>query len=437
MKKIITIVLSVAMVLAISLSLFACGSSELKGLTYKDAEGKEQKVDVKKTDDPNLTAQSISAISTKEVDNSEVKSILVTASVDMAASATTDGKTVSNDLKGSLTIGANVPTITDDTTLESLLKSIAPYIKVVAKGNLSLDQEDLSKVTALDESAEVLFADSSLFAKIVLSDALKTQLTTRLRLMGVNVNDYVGKYIKLDAKSLIQSASSAIPYNQIKAAIKVATDKGASLDKIVGAFTKSEDTEEATMNYNDVLEFVKKYGIVISSTNRSKVTFRVNLSKETAKDLIQLPMIKVDLSSYEGNSYVDVTLDVANMRITNITADGTGIINAFAKSGVLNENGEDSKTTYNVSKLVVSLNVEYNKAVPTISEKDRTDATVVKIPTLPKMPNLDDINIPGLNDYPFDDEDDVVDGEEDDVVVIGDEDGEADENANGEETIEG
>ena len=82
MKKIISCLLVVMILCSLVLMLFACDANELKKLTYIDENGNEITINIQKTSDVDEVSKSLLALGEKNVDRTNLNSLLFTFACD-------------------------------------------------------------------------------------------------------------------------------------------------------------------------------------------------------------------------------------------------------------------------------------------------------------------------------------------------------------------
>ena len=400
MKRFVLIAIGVVLLVALLGCLAACdlgGGSQKKAtvLTYVNKDGQTVNVNVQQTDSPQEVTDVLVALANQEAEDTAVRTLMATVRASLAATATANATAYHMDVDATLDAGVNVPTITADTTLTGLLNEAAPYLALSIKGNLPIDEDaegnpDFASIIALDESAKVYYADSTVYGYLTLSNNLQAKLAEDgVEGLDVDIADYLDQYIKLDVSPLLGFVDYFLDFGEIVRSLPDLSGES-SLDIAANLLGNEVDlsVETSDEQLRVALEkLVNKVSLCITRTDKNEITFRATITREFAMEVLdqfgagfgeELSMLDIEgaksvLADYNGTSYVAATFDAATMRFVGLDIDAKAIANCVLAAEVA-KGSMASVTSLVLDNATLHIDLAYNAAIPTISEQDAASA---------------------------------------------------------------
>lgn len=411
MKKFVLSLIALLLVSALSVGFAACGDVNLPNgnqgedsretrLTYVDREGKTVNLAVSETDDSEEVTEVLCTIAANP-DQSEVRSLLSTVQISLEGAVTAGEVTQRVDLAVALDAGLGVPAATAGVTATRLFNDAAPYLALSVKGNLPLsaDEEgvvDLANLVALDESVRVYGANSSLYAKVTLSNALRAKLGLLAEQDegvlsdiddSLDLDNLLDGYVQINLSDMLRQFRVQDVQEMLSALSALDGEK--LIDTIVENW--NADPSHAGASRRELFaEVVKELHLSIVEAQNGRITFRCALSQDLAVQLagtlvtsvpalggyVDMQSVTKALADYDGSSYVTVTYDVATNRFVGVEIDAKAVANCLLASEVVQSKiAFADKLELTQAKVLVS--IAYDQAIPAISDADAQSATDV------------------------------------------------------------
>ena len=403
MKKFLSCLLIVVLIVSLSISLISCGDAdELKGLSYIDENGNEVTVKkIKKTDDADKVTAAIMALANKEVDTSALSNLMLSLTASGSASGTQDDVAFTDNISANLSVGVAFPEDTTDMAMSDLILASKFYVGGSVSGkvpkNLFTDEDDkvltLNDTMDINESISAYLDAGVLYAKGDLSETATAAMADYADLIA-KIN---GKYGKFDTSSMLPLVDTIVggkggkekSAEYVALGTSVLRDSKNSLAKIVTKLTEedeedageeAEEEEEFEFTYANVKTIVQAFNIKIVKTKGSKVTFTADINKNSIATLEaafgdeddEEDADEEDEKVYDGNVHVELVLDAKTMLDCTITATATKVAEFITDA-------EDFPgVTFTDSSISVTLTLS-TAAIPTISEADAESATEITL----------------------------------------------------------
>ena len=411
MKKLLASLLVVVMVLSLVFVFVGCDSDALKKLTYTDANGNEQSINIKKTSDADQVTASIMALANKEVDTTSLSNLLVSLTASGSVSGTQNDIAFTDNVSANITLGAAFPADVTDKKLSELLAGSQLYANASVSGklpkNLFADEEDkvltFNDTMDINESATLYVDQGVIYAKGQLSETTKTALADYSSL----IEKIDGKYGKYDASAMLSMIDLAVGGNDaskqyVATGASVLRDSKNSYVKVVTKIADlldkddddddSETTAEETaepefeFTYANVKTIVQALNIKITKTKGSKVTFTADINKDSIKALnaafgdAEDPDENID-EDYDGSVHLELVLDAKTMLDCTLTATANKIAEYIA------DEDDFPGITFTDSSVSLTLSIS-TAAIPTISQADADSATEIGLADITSLMSL-------------------------------------------------
>lgn len=405
MKKFLSCLLVVILLVSLVISLVACDADEIKKLTYTDDNGNVVKVNVKKTDDPDKVTAAIMGLANKEVDRSEISNFFLSLNGNLVISGTEGEEKFDYDATAKAKIGIGAPAIASSDNLASYLAKMRLYALVEANGTVPAlmfddDVETFTEKTTYNELVGLSFEDSTIYIKLGLSDELSSILALLDFILPVKVSDYNNKVVKSELGAFALSGigsivGKAIGTRDVLGEIKSAK-KGTSYMDIINLLTKedeeettpadstetpddsqtTEEEEEFTFTYSNVKKIVKALKIKIVKTKGSVVTFTATVDKAGLSTLDFLDEDdKEDLESFAGSFNINFTIDAKTMLDINLSVDASSAL----KASLQEEYKEKTNLSFSTVKATISLTGSTKDSIPKFTQEDKDAAEELDI----------------------------------------------------------
>ena len=362
--------------LALVATLSSCGGGSVQ-LTYTDASGNVVTQNVAPTKETEDVVKSLDSIVLKDyqVSTSDVYSLK--ASADLTVKGTVDSKTIDGKAKASLTVAGSVPTITETSTLESVIKATSGYVGLSAEisgfGALSQTTSTTTSVSDLNK-AEVecfleqgnLYVDVQELALPILDSVAglggSGMASQMLPMIQTIIPSLKGKTLSIDYATVISLLSFAGLDASDTSAIDAQIQKLAKEQKD-GKLTISPMTVLGQKVTREQLEtsikkFVEDYKVEISAVSGSNVTFKMSYDLATIKGTTTTTS---NDKSPSGVAELEVTVNVVDLSYVGVKATAKEI-NVPADNGTIKING------------TVELKVEKGGEIKKISDSKKTAA---------------------------------------------------------------
>ncbi len=385
MKKILSVLLIVALLCSISVMLFACTSGELKKLTYTDENGQEQSITIKKTADSDKVTASILALAGKEVDTTAYNNLVATATTSGVCTGSQKGAAFNLTFDANAKIGLAFPTEEPaDYKLSTILGASKVYAGIEFTGRLPKDVEDdevpnFCDVVEYNENAKLYLDESKLYTQLNLSDNMIAKIPALLTYF-IDIQGMNKKTAFIDVSGIFAALDLMVPEKDIAAYYKAAKGTKASYAKIVekaaAQDAKEGETVEPVISYANVKKIVEACGIKITKTKGSKVTFAATVNKEAITNIIRTfakneaeaekAIADVD---FEGKIDIEVEIDAKTMLDIKVTVTSSDIFNGSFADIPASEDVQISRQEFSASVAIST-----TEACPTISAEDKAAA---------------------------------------------------------------
>ncbi len=418
MKKILASLIVTILLVSLLLTLVSCDSKEIKKLSYIDENGDVQTVSIKATEDENEVAAAIAGLSCKSIDRSTLSSLLASITCEIGYAGTNAGTPFDYDLNCGITAGASVPRNLSAEKVSQLLSNLTAYIGVTASGTMPMDfitmvfhQEydenkvvDTSKPMVLNDAASIAYDKGVIYAKLGLTDDVAVLLTEQINdffqdftIDGeelatdeekeeestLDLTKYNNKVAKLNLSNVLPLIDPFINKDLRTTIFKVFNEifnKESSykalietlIDEFDDAATKTADPQSEVPEksyFTYVKEIVHAFNIKITNTKGSKVTFTMDITKDSlnyVEYLLEETYDSFDL--YDGHAAIEVTIDAKTMLDMSISADLSPL---YACNGKVI--GKD--LTVSDYRFKFNANISTNEAIPTLSDSDKQNST--------------------------------------------------------------
>lgn len=405
MKHTLHFILSILLVVCVAFGAFGCDKTTTPTeqaaptLTYVDDNGQQVEVQLRATDNTDDVTEVLVAIAKQQA--TQYSSIQATASVDFGANVYSATDATHMSLAANIEGGLNVPKITPTTKVSTYLNDMAPYLKVSARGNFAIDMLDEQNLDvmhpkAMDEAAELYYADSTVYGKVKLSQNVKDKLADT----DIPVAELSDKYLKLDLSALLVLADTYLNFDDIRKKLP-SFDSANPVDKVLDILNLIGE-QPADDSRSALSQLVQKLHLTISSVDGSVLTFRASLSLDTGiamiQDVVKLiaPNQQLDqdtlqyyatMGQYDGSSYFTFGIDAKTMRLTSVQLDARAIMDCLTKAlfgydYTTDDDGNVTATqrdaantiTFNVNSANLGLSLSYDATVPTVDAAKVADA---------------------------------------------------------------
>jgi len=372
-------------------SLASCNGSGSTKVTYKDADGNEKSVEVKKTENKEEVAEAATAIIYSDGTKFKPYGIALDAQI----SAKFNGKQNDKAFNYSYNVGAKSQVSvgkeykSTDYAEYSELSLSAQLPKDIMKLYATADQSGASAGVSIDftqntnlaatiktygdlseeylkiEKLDIPYADLGLTDyKEMIETYAKVDSIYKVNYQEA-VNTFGSLISKYSGMSQLNLATLPTQVQSLLASYKTMEDPVAS---IYGNFTK-EDAATFKANFETSVE---TYGISITNVSGTSVTFRAVPNEKYSEGL----------KGYTGNSYIDVTFDAVKKIPTAISADLKDVLNHLANSVSTGDSSSTNVfaqfgvTDFAVAEMKFSLNLTFDKDVTSkLTDAEKASAT--------------------------------------------------------------
>jgi len=392
-KKIISILLVVVLLVALSVTFIACDSDELKKLTYTDENGVEQTINIKKTADADTVTAALVALAEKDIDKSDLAFAGLFLNVNGAISGMQDDAEFAYDVNAGLSLEVGIGAYEE--TLESLVNAIGLYANINIGGNLPIEAmmvdteedptavRDFTKISKLDENFSIYLDESTIYTKGTLSED-----TLAVTEDIFDLSSFSGKTTMIPLAPIIKVISSFLSNDKLSSVFATVKDiKGTSsiYDIVANAFAAKDNDDEATTQeekdqaaaaaYKELYAFVKTMvtalNIEITKTKGSTVTFSMKIDKNSLEFL----NLDEELAGFDGSCDINVTIDAKTMLDISISANISDIAAYAIKCA-----GTD--ISINSSNLTITAVLKTTGSVTKLSQEDKDAAEQVELPIM-------------------------------------------------------
>ena len=407
MKKFLSCLLIVVLLVSLVVSLIACDSDELKGLTYVDENGNVVTVKkIKKTDDAEQVAAAVMALAAKEETVSAVSQLLISLDANVAYAGTQNETAFENNLSASAKVGISGPA-SKDYALSEYLKASKAYASIALSGKMadvnisqiigdeSLKYEDFTATKEYSESAEIFVDSLNVYTKTNLSAALVEDVAD----LGIDLTEANGK---VGVMYLSTALSTALPLIDSKVDLAKIFSENNSWEKTAKSIIKlteddddeDEESTEATTeepkysDWENLVTVVRALHITITKTKGSVVTFNATFNADSLRILKE----KYDadateeenaefeefLAKFTGSISASLELDAKTM------LDFTLSISAgdYLKANL--DNKVEEGLTFTSATFNATISVSTQTAIPTLSQEEKDGATAIDVSSLIK-----------------------------------------------------
>ena len=410
MKKILSCLLIVVLLVSLVVSLIACDADELKNLSYVDENGNVVTVKkIKKTDDAEEVATAVMALAAKEENVAAVSQLLVALDANIAYSGVQGETAFENNLSASAKVGINGPE-SKDMSLSTYLSNTKAYVSVSLAGKLSDDlsisqmlgdssikHEDFTDVKEHNESAEIFVDGLDVYTRTNLSENFLEMISE----LGIDLTSVNGK---LGVMKLSTMLSTALPLFDSKVDLAKICSENNSWNKAAESIIKlakdeDEDDQETTetptteeptySDWENLVTVVRALHITITKTKGSKVTFSAVFNADSLRILKEKydteESDEEDIKEFEEmcaifESGISATLELDAKTMMDFTL-------SFSAGDVLKANLSNKAPeglTFTSASATASISVSTQTAIPTLSQEEKDGATVIDISALVK-----------------------------------------------------
>ena len=377
------------------LMLFACDSNELKKLTYIDENGNEITINIQKTSDVDEVSKSLLALGEKNVDRTNLNSLLFTFACDSSVEGIQDGQPFNYYLNGYSEFGISVSKNVEMDTFMKFLEDVDLYLKMDIDGNVPKNllfevedeegENDEGKVNFLiskpcNAHFTTFYNDYVFYAKGTFSDML-TQKAKKYYTGVEKIKDNYGylaigagialleKLINMDnATAIMKEVRSSDSY--INTVIKIL--------QIEEKLEKSEEDNNKSIKaalYPQVKECVRAFNVQIIKTKGSKFTISFNINRTAIAYMGTLiPQTAAFFEKFDGNSYFELTMDAKNMIDATLTYDISDLVTFFAT-----RNGTNDNVQFTSVRATGTSTLSSNVDIPRISNDEIANAKEIKL----------------------------------------------------------
>ncbi len=389
MKKFLSCLLVVILLVSLVVSLVACDSDELKKLTYTDANGNEATVNVKKTSDVDQVTASLMGLAEKEVDRSTLSTLVASLALSYRFTGAEGDAAFGYEGNVSAKVGVGIPSVSENETFSSFFNKLKLYVGVNASGSLPTVMFDdtitsLCEKTEIDGSGDIYLDKSTIYTKMALSEATVALINSELEFDASTINNVT---TKTNLGGIIGGLNKLIPAEEIFKAINEikGSESYASLYEYFSSLddkdtdtetdTETDDEDDFEFTYEEVKKFVQAFHVTITKTKGSVVTFSASINSETLaylgfdEDLKEGEPTSAD---FKDSISLTVTLDAKTMADVSISLD-VGALVKFAAA-------ENTTATINDSSFVLNAYISTTEAIPTLSDEEKENATAGLLP---------------------------------------------------------
>ena len=377
------------------LMLFACDANELKKLTYIDENGNEITINIQKTSDVDEVSKSLLALGEKNVDRTNLNSLLFTFACDSSVEGIQDGQPFNYYLNGYSEFGISVSKNVEMDTFMKFLEDVDLYLKMDIDGNVPKNllfevedeegENDEGKVNFLiskpcNAHFTTFYNNYVFYAKGTFSDML-TQKAKKYYTGVEKIKDNYGylaigagialleKLINMDnATAIMKEVRSSDSY--INTVIKIL--------QIEEKLEKSEEDNNKSIKaalYPQVKECVRAFNVQIIKTKGSKFTISFNINRTAIAYMGTLiPQTAAFFEKFDGNSYFELTMDAKNMIDATLTYDISDLVTFFAT-----RNGTNDNVQFTSVRATGTSTLSSNVDIPRISNDEIANAKEIKL----------------------------------------------------------
>ena len=400
MKKLLSILLIVVLLVSLTISLIACDSDELKGLTYKDENGNEVTVKkIKKTDDPETVAADIMALASKEENVAALTQLLITLDVNGSIAGTQGETAFDNNVNANVQLGIACPADKNQ-ALSEFLEASDLYLKLNVSGKLPktipldddlLEKIDFTQTANYNEKIEAFVDDYEIYTKLALSDEAVASFEGLLDVSSIN--NKVGKVsgipggtamiknliaTKLDSK--VDLGKAFADYNSWLKGGKAIAEAAEDDDEGEGEATEADPTAQYT-EFQNLVNIVKIFHIQITKTKGSVVTFEAAFNADSVAQIKALYGDKAaeEFSEFNGNVTATLELDAKTMVDFTLTLNCGDLLKEVFQDEVA------EGTTISSTTASITISVSSQTTVPTLTAEEKEGATALDIGALASM----------------------------------------------------
>ncbi len=396
MKKLLSCLLIVVLLVSLVVSLIACDSDELKNLSYVDENGNVVTVKkIKKTDDAEAVATAVMALAAKEENVAAVSQLLVSLNASLSLSGTQGETAFENNVSASAKLGVSGP-VSKEIALSEYLKATKAYASINVSGKLpdvnidqivgdeNIDYTDFTKVTEFNESAEIFVDNLDVYTKANLSESVIAEIAKE----GIDLTEVNGK---LGVMKLSTKLSAALVLFDSKVDLnKILTENNSwakAAESIMASDEDEDDDEEATEETTDepsytdfetLVNVVKIFHIRIVKTKGSVVTFSAEFNADSVALIKELYGEDAAPENFEGTVSATLELDAKTMLDFTLTVSIGDVVKSL-----LNEKAPEGTTFTSVSASA-TVSVSTQTAIPTLSQEEKDNAVTIDTAALVK-----------------------------------------------------
>lgn len=402
MKKFLSILLIVVLLVSLAVSLIACDSDELKGLTYTDENGNEVTVKkIKKTDDPETVAADIMALASKEENIAALTQLLITLDVNGSIAGTQGETAFDNNVNANVQLGIACPADKNQ-ALSDFLEASKIYLKANITGKApktipidddALERIDFTETANYNEQIEAFIDEYEIYTKLALSEDAAASLSALIPSFA-DVNNKVGvvtgipggaptiKYLiaaKLDSK--IDLGKAFTDYNSWLKGGKAIAEAAEDDDEGEGEATTEESTVPEYTEFQTLVNIVKIFHIQITKTKGSVVTFEAAFNADSVAQIKALYGDKAaeEFSEFNGSVTATLELDAKTMMDFTLTLNCGDLLKEVFQDEVA------EGTTITSTTASITLSVSTQTTIPTLTDAEKEGATALDIGALVSM----------------------------------------------------
>ena len=398
MKKILSCLLIVVLVLSLSISLVACDSDEIKNLQYTDENGQVVTVSVKKTDDPEQVAKAVLALASKQEDVAAVQQILLTLSANASMEGTQNETAFVNNANINLKAGLSVPA--DKTlVLSEFLNQTKGYVSLDFNTNLpNISADDLMMMIFTNDyssldftnppanagSIELFLDEYGIYTKANLTDATVATIRDDLEIADLSdVNGKVGRLNGVSAKILKPTIATFVDSKVELAKYFAEYNSWTKIAEKVAELSKDDDEDEEETatedenkmsDYETLVTICKALHIKIAKTKGSKVTFEASFDADSVRILDEAfgdpedPLDEESLAKFTSSINASLEIDAKTMLDIkfSVTANDIHTLVDELPAGI----------TLSKSSLSLSFTSSTKDKIPTLTQEEKDGAVL-------------------------------------------------------------
>ena len=395
MKKIISCLLVVMILCSFVLMLFACDADELKHLTYIDENGNEVNINIKKTSDVDEVSKSMLALGEKEINRSNLTSLLFTLACDVSVDGTQDNQPFSYSVNGSSEFGISVKDHVEMDTFMKFLEDVDLYFKMDVSGQAPKNamfevedeegENDQGKVNYLipkpcDAHLQLLYNNYVFYAKGTFSD----MLTNKAKEYYTGVEKIKDNYGYLAIGTGISLLEKLINMDNATEIMKEVRSNDSYINTVIKILQieekleKSDEDKNASIKaalYPQVKECVRAFNVQIIKTKGSKATLSFNITRTAIAYMATLiPQTAAYFEGFDGNCYFELTIDAKNMIDATLTFDISDMV-----SFLMYKLATDSNVQFTSVRATGSSTLSANVDIPRITNEEIASAKEIKL----------------------------------------------------------